>query len=372
MTGIHGPTIAMVAPSLSMIGGQAVQAALLAKQLRDAGYEVEYMPTDPAFPSWMDWLRRMPYIRTVVNEGLYLPSLLRLRHAQLVHIYSASYWSFLLAPLPALIMAKRLRKPIVLNYHSGEAEDHLRHWGMLIHPWLKLVDEIVVPSDYLRRVFASYGYRARVIHNTIDAERFRYRVRAPLRPRFLSIRNLEWYYGVEQTILSFAFLKTKYPDATLSIVGAGSQESELKRLCETLNIREIYFLGAIKPAEMPSVYDNADIFLNSSLIDNQPLSILEAMASGLPIISTGVGDIANMLEDGVTGMIVQERDPAAMAAAAGLFLEQPDRARSMAARAYEQLDRYSWNRVRGQWSVLYDDMIRRIPIEPSDRMQRAA
>ncbi|NWF71534.1 MAG: glycosyltransferase family 4 protein [Nitrospirae bacterium] len=369
----HVPTIAMVAPSLNILGGQAVQATLLATQLRDTGYDVDYVPIDPSFPSWMDWLRRLPYLRTVANEGLYLPSLLRLRHAHIVHIYSASYWSFLLAPLPALLMAKRLRKPVVLNYHSGEAEDHLAHWGSLIHPWLKLVDEIVVPSEYLRGVFAVYGYRVRVIHNTIETDRFRYRVREPLRPRFLSIRNFEWFYGVEQTIRAFGFLKTRYPDATLSIVGAGSQDAELKGLCRSLGISGIRFLGAVKPAEMPSVHDSADIFLNSSLIDNQPLSILEAVASGLPIVSTGVGDIANMIEDGVSGLIVPEREPAAMAAAAGLLLEQPDRARSMASRAYRRLDRYSWSSVRSQWSALYDEMMMgRSHIERREAIRRSA
>lgn len=373
MTGTHVPTIAMVAPSLNIIGGQAVQATLLAKQLRDTGYEVEYMPIDPAFPSWMDWLRRIPYLRTVANEGLYLPSLLRLRHAHIVHIYSASYWSFLLAPLPALLMAKRLRKPVVLNYHSGEAEDHLAHWGSLIHPWLKLVDEIVVPSEYLRGVFAVYGYRVRVIHNTIDTNRFRYRVRDPLRPRFLSIRNFEWFYGVEQTIRAFARLKAKYPEATLSIAGAGSQDAELKGLCRSLGLSGIRFLGAVKPADMPSIHESADIFLNSSLIDNQPLSILEASASGLPIVSTGVGDIANMIEDGVSGLIVPEKNPAAMAAAAERLLEQPEYARVMASRAYKRLDRYSWSRVRSQWSALYDDMTtRRSHIERTEVIRRSA
>ena len=366
------PKIAIIAPSVRMFGGQALHASTLAEQLKGEGFDVQLIPIDPVFPRRLKWLRRVPYVRTVINQCLYLPGLIRLRRCDVVHVSSASYWSFLLAPLPALLTGRIFRKPVLLNYHSGEAEDHLGRWGMLVHPWLKLVDEIVVPSIYLRRIFASYGYRSRVIHNTIDTERFRYRVRAPLRPRFLSIRNFEWYYGVEQTILSFALLKTRYPEATLSIVGAGSQEAELKRLCETLDVREIFFLGAVEPAEMPLVHDDADIFLNSSLVDNQPLSILEAMASGLPIISTGVGDIANMLEDGVSGAIVPERDPAAMAAAAVLFLEKPDLARSMAARAYERLDRYSWRGVRSQWSVLYDDLLRRSHLEPTDSIRRAA
>lgn len=366
------PKIALIAPSLKILGGQALHALMLADQLRTEGYEVRLLPIDPPFPRRLKWLRRLPYVRTVINQCLYLPGLIRLRRVDIVHASSASYWSFLLAPLPAILAGRMLRKPVVLNYHSGEAEDHLAHWGRLIHPWLKLVDEIVVPSEYLRHVFAAYGYRVQVIHNTIDTDRFRYRMREPLRPRFLSIRNFEWFYGVEQTIRAFALLKRAYPDATLSIVGEGSQDAELKKLCHSLGIGGIRFLGAVEPAVMPSVHDSADIFLNSSLIDNQPLSILEAAASGLPIVSTGVGDIANMIEDGVSGTIVPERDPAAMAAAAALLLQQPDRARALAARAHERLDRFSWTRVRSQWSTLYDDLMRRSHIERTEGIRRAA
>ncbi|HXT68046.1 MAG TPA: glycosyltransferase family 4 protein [Nitrospiraceae bacterium] len=366
------PKIALIAPSARTFGGQALHASMLTEQLKGEGYEVQFIPIDPEFSRRFRWVRRVPYIRTLVNQCLYLPGLIRLRRSDIVQASSASYWSFLLAPLPALLSGRLFGKPVVLNYHSGEAEDHLAHWGRLIHPWLKLVDEIVVPSEYLRRVFATYGYRARVIHNTIDIERFQYRVRKPLRPKFLSIRNFEWYYGVDHTIRAYALLKTRYPEATLSIVGAGSQETELKRLCRSLGIEGIRFLGAVDPADMPSVHDGADIFLNSSLIDNQPLSILEAIASGLPVVSTGVGDIVNMLEDGVTGTIVPERDSAAMAAAATRLLEYPDRARSMASQAYAQLDRYSWSRVGSQWSTLYNDIMAGNHMRRMEGIHRAA
>jgi glycosyltransferase involved in cell wall biosynthesis len=366
------PKIALIAPSARTFGGQALHASTLAEQLRAEGYNVQLIPIDPVFPRGLKWLRRLPYLRTVANQCLYLPRLIRLRRSDIVHASSASYWSFLLAPLPAVLAGRMFHRPVVLNYHSGEAEDHLAHWGSLIHPWLRLVDEIVVPSEYLKGVFSTYGYRARVIHNTIDTERFRYRIRTPLHPRFLSIRNFEWYYGVEQTIRAYALLKPKYPDATLSIVGAGSLEGDLKRLCRSLAITGIRFLGAIKPSDMPSIHDGADIFLNSSLLDNQPLSILEAVASGLPIVSTGVGDIANMIESGVTGTIVPERDPAAMADAVMGLLKQPDRARSMASRAYERLDRYSWNRVGSQWATLYDDLMQRNHIGRTEGIRHAA
>jgi glycosyltransferase involved in cell wall biosynthesis len=168
-----------------------------------------------------------------MNQALYLPSLLALRDADVVHIFSASYWSFLLAPGPAMLVARLRGKRVVLNYHSGEAEDHLMRWGALIHPWLRLVDEIVVPSEYLQAVFARHGYQARVIRNIVDTSRFRYRERAPLRLRLLSTRNFEPHYRVDTTLEAFALLKAAYPEATLTLAGYGSEETRLRRLAAT-------------------------------------------------------------------------------------------------------------------------------------------
>lgn len=351
------PKITIVAPSNRMIGGQALHAAMLVDQLREQGYEAHLLPIDPPFPSGTAWLRRLPIARTLLNQSLYLPSLRHLRRTDIAHVSSASYWSFLLAPLPAMMMGRLFGKPVVLNYHSGEAADHLGNWGLFIHPWLALADEIVVPSEYLQQVFASYGYRTRVIHNTVETSLFKYRVRRPLRPRLLSIRSFEWYYGVDHTIRAFALVKQHCPEATLDIAGAGSQEAELRQLAGSMGVSGVRFLGPVASSAMPSLHDRADILLNSSLIDNQPLSILEAMASGLPVVSTGVGDIVNMIEDGVSGTIVPEKNPAAMAAAVERLLENPDRARAMAACAYHRLDRYSWTRVGGQWSALYAGLL---------------
>lgn len=367
------PKIGLIAPSMRVYGGgQALHAIGLAEHLHNEGYGVQLLPIDPAFPRGARWLRQVPYARTVFNQSLYLPSLHRLRRTDIVHVSSASYWSFLVAPVPAMLMGRLLGKPVILNYHSGEANDHLANWGKLVHPWLALADVIVVPSEYLCRVFASYGYRTRVIHNTVDTSRFMYRSRDPLRPRLLSVRNFEWFYGVDHTLQAFALLQRKYPDATLDIAGSGSREEELRALAQSLGVAGVRFLGSVSSADMASVFDRADILLNSSLIDNQPLSILEAMASGLSIVTTGIGDIANMIEDGVTGTIVPERDPDAMAFAAARLLDQPEHARSMASRAYERLDRYSWSRVGSQWATLYDDLMQRNHIGRTEGIRHAA
>lgn len=344
--------IALVAASLDIVGGQEVQASLLCDRFRREGYRLYFVPINPRFPRGAGWLRRLPYLRTVVNEALYIPTLARLRRADVVHVFSASYWSFLIAPAPALLAAKIFGKRAVLNYHSGEAADHLSRWGILVHPFLKLADEIVVPSDYLGEVFARHGYRARVIRNVVDTSRFRFRERQPLRPRLVSTRNLEPIYRVDNTLRAFALLRARHPEATLTIAGGGGEERRLRQLAAPF-AGAVRFVGRVEPASMPRVYDDGDIFVNSSIVDNQPLSVLEAFATGLPVVSTATGEIANMVREGDTGSIIQSGNPAAMAEAITRLLNDPERALSMARRARVEVEKYNWPTAHREWVAAY-------------------
>lgn len=349
--------IALVAASPAVVGGHSVQATALAAQLSTDGYEVSYIPIDVRFPRRLQWIRRFRYVRTVVNELLYVLSLVRLRRSDVVHVFSASYWSFLLGPAPAVIVARLLRKPVVLHYHSGEADDHLNRWRASVRPLLRLVNEIVVPSRYLEEIFTSHGYRTRVIHNLIETWRFTYRERASLQPRLLSTRNLEPHYGVDMIIRAFALLKGRFPDAGLTIVGEGRHEPALRTLVNELGIDGIDFLGRVDPAAMPAVYDAADIFVNASVVDNQPVSILEAFASGLPVVSTPTGDIVSMLVGGEAGLLVNSGDVSGLAAAVTSLLENPQLSLRLTRRAGKQLEQYASAAVGEQWRSVYHGLL---------------
>ena len=347
------PRVALIAASLDILGGQGVQARILVERLQAEGYGVTFIPINPLFPRPLLWIRRYPYVRTILNQLLYLPSLLRMRGADIVHIFSASYFSFLLGPVPAMLLGRFLRKRVFLHYHSGEAEDHLAHWGQLVHPWLRLADEIVVPSDYLRDVFVRHGYQPRVIRNVVDTSCFRYRERVPLQPTLLSTRNLEPYYRVDVTLEAFALVKKQYPEATLTVAGYGSQEDQLRRLAASFGSDGVRFVGRVEHPMVSKLYDFSDIFVNSSIMDNQPVSVLEAFAAGLPVISTGTGDIANLVRDGETGLIVPAEDPAAMSKAVVTLLDNPDWALAMSRRARKEVERYTWAKVGPEWSAIY-------------------
>jgi glycosyltransferase involved in cell wall biosynthesis len=221
-----------------------------------------------------------------------------------------------------------------------------------VHPWLLLADEIVVPSAYLRGIFAQHGYVARVIPNVVDMSRFENRRSGPLRPRLLSTRNLERYYDVANTLRAYALLKTRHPDATLTVAGFGSQEARLRKLAAALGV-DVAFVGRVEPEAMPALCADADIFVNASVVDNQPLSILEAFAAGLLVVSTPTGAIGEMVRHEHNGLLVPVRNPSAMAQTIEKILEQPEAAAAMIARAREDMVRYSWPAVRNAWAEVY-------------------
>ena len=349
-----------MAPSLAVVGGQGIQACALREGLQDDGYRVEFIPINPRFPFFLSPLRRVPVVRTLLNQILFLPRLWRLCPADIAQVFSASYWSFLLAPVPAILVARAARTKVILHYHSGEADDHLTRWGALVHPWLRLVDQIVVPSEYLREIFARHGYHARVIPNVVETTRFQYRERTPLRPRLLSTRHLEPYYGVETVLRAFALLRKRYPEATLTIAGMGSQEPRLRQLAGELGVAPA-FVGRIDPEVMPAVYDAADIFVNASVVDNQPVSLLEALAAGLAVVSTPTGDIPAMLRAGTAGRLVPHADPAAMADAITNLLENPAEAIRMVECARREIERYTWPRIGPEWDALFEGLRRPRP-----------
>jgi glycosyltransferase involved in cell wall biosynthesis len=188
----------------------------------------------------------------------------------------------------------------------------------------------------------------------VDTSDFRYRDGRPGGPHLVSTRNLERHYRVDNTLEAFALVRARYPQATLSIAGYGSEEPQLRSRAASLGLTGIRFLGRVEPSDLPALLDRADVFVNSSIVDNQPVSVLEAFAAGLPVVSTPTGDIANMVRDGETGLLVPAGDPAAMAKAVISLLENPNRAAAMARRARSEVERFSWAQVSDRWARVYN------------------
>ena len=352
--------VAIVAPTLDILGGHSVQAQRLLTAWRgDPDVEAWLVAINPPPPPALRAALRVKYLRTVVTEGTYLPLLVReLARADVVHVFSASYSSFLLAPLPAMMVARLLGRPVVLNYHSGEAADHLRR-SAVARAALSRVELNVVPSPFLAEVFARFGLPATVVPNIIDLDRFAFRERHPLRPRFLSTRNLGYPYNVACTLRAFQLIQDRRGDASLTVVGSGPDEAALRQLAVELGLNHVRFLGRIAPDAIADVYADHDIYLQTPDIDNMPLSVIEAFASGLPVVSTEAGGMSAILRHGHHGLLAPIQDHEAVAREALSLLGNPDVARQFAREAWSTCSSYTWAVARKQWLGAYRSAVTR-------------
>jgi len=352
--------VLLVGPSLDIVGGQSVQLARLLDHFQHTyGVEVDFLPVNPRLPGPLRYLQRVKYVRTMATSVAYIAQLLcRVHRYDVVHAFSASYYSYLLAPLPALAVGKLFKKRTLLNYHSGEADDHLANWRSAVPTMRRIADSIVVPSEYLVTVFRRYGLTASAIFNFVDIDLLPYRERDSLQPLFFSNRNLESLYNVRCTLNAFAVIQKDLPDARLVVAGDGEERAALEAHARSLGLQNVTFVGRVLPELMGKFYDEADVYLNSSDIDNMPLSIIEAYAAGLPVASTDAGGIPYILRDEETGLMVPRGDAAGLAAAALRLLREPGLARRLSTQARaECLRLYVWPAVEPQWLALYSELV---------------
>jgi glycosyltransferase involved in cell wall biosynthesis len=344
----------VIAPSVDIIGGQSIQANQLLRCLaNEPSVQVRFLAVNPRLHSALS----MKYVRTLITLVLYLARLaMEIGRADILHIFTPGYFSFYLAPAPALLLGRLLGKKTILNYHDGRAEDHLTHWPMA-RRWMRLASVIVVPSDYLVEVFARFGFSATRIHNVAEANSLPYRERHQPRPIFLHNRGLAPEYNPACTLHAFAIVQRRYPEARLTIAHAGPLRPELEALTRSLGLRQTQFVGSVSQAQMAALYDSADIYLMSPNADNMPLSLLECFGAGLPIVSSSAGGIPNIVEDRQTGLLFPPNDHQAMAACALRLLEEPGLAARLARNARAECEKYAWPHVGPQWTALYQRLL---------------
>jgi glycosyltransferase involved in cell wall biosynthesis len=352
--------VALVAPSLRYVGGQAVQADLLLRNWEaDADVEARFVPVDPCLRYGFRWIEGVPYLRTLIREPLYCLRLWQsLKDIDVVHIFSASYSSFLLAPLPAWLVARLRGKQTLINYRSGECRDHLQG-SSVARGMLKRVDRLVVPSGYLVEVMREFGLKAQIVPNIVDLSQFSFRLRKPLRPHLVCTRGFHPYYGIDVVVRAFAEVQKSWQGAQLDLVGGGALEHEIRGLVRELNLSGVNFLGVASRQDIGKFYDRADIFVNASNLDNMPVSVLEAFASGTPVVTTAPEGMRYIVDHGRTGLLSDPGDAAALVANILRVLKNSELASSLAQNAFSESSRYSWESVRGQWLKVYSDLVRR-------------
>jgi glycosyltransferase involved in cell wall biosynthesis len=338
--------VALVGPLPPPSGGMANQTLQLARLLDESGVRVRLVRNNsPYRPAWVGRVRGL---RAVFRLVPYLATLWRvLRGADVAHVMANSGWSWHLFAAPAIWLARLRGVPVLVNYRGGDAERFLRGQARWVLPTLRLARVLAVPSGFLQSVFARHGIEAEIVPNVVDLVRF-----TPATPRvpgqhMVVTRNLEKIYDISTALRVLATVRHRYPAARLTVAGSGPELDALKRLADELGVAQaVRFTGRLDNERVAQLYREADVLLNPSTVDNMPVSLLEAMASGVPIVSTDVGGIPYLVEHGRTALLVAPRDPEAMAAAV-LRVFDDDRLRDGLVQSGLQACRaYTWDCVR--------------------------
>ena len=347
--------VCIVGPLPPPSGGMANQCEQLVRLLRGEGVDVHLVRTNP--PYWPSWSARLPVLRAGLRLLPYLWRLWRaVGRAQVVHVLANSGWAWHLCVAPALWLAALRGTPVIVNYRGGEADAFFADAPGHVLRALSQAALRVTPSAFLHRVFARHGLDAEIIPNIIDLSRF-----GPTQardfgdsPRLLVARNLEPIYDIPTAIRAFAQVRRRYPGARLTVAGTGPELESLRELVVNLGLdAAIDFAGRIDNAAMPSLYAAADCVLNTSTVDNMPISVLEAFASGVALVSTAAGGIPDIVTDEVSGLLTAVGDDQALARSVCRVLGEPALAERLRAAGLAEAARYEWAQVRPLWLAAY-------------------
>jgi len=268
-------------------------------------------------------------------------------------------------------LKKALGVPTIITIHGARSDRALHRW--LGRKAFRLVDRVIVVSKALQQELLSLGVPERkinVISSGIDAASFR---RSPLegltnksgriKVQILSVGRLHPVKGYDVLIEALCELRQMAGDIVTRIVGDGPEEKRLRQLAEGRNIY-LDFVGRLSPPDIRDLLARADLFVMPSVnlgrqAEGTPTAILEAMAAGLPIVASDSGGIRHLVENGVNGVLVPERDPKALAQAIISLIENPGRTHAMADANIVKAKKSDWSVVGERVEQLYREVLRK-------------
>lgn len=347
------PSVCLVAELPPPAGGMAVQAERLSGQLRTQGHALRNVRTNALAHG--SAVRRVPLLRGLVNWALFMPNLLAsIPRCRVVHIFSNSGLSFFLFSMPAILLGRLFVRRVVVHYHGGAAPGFLARSAHVVVPLLRLAQAIIVPSPFLARVFQRYGLSTVEIANLVTIAAPGRRAGTAATPRLLTARNLTPVYNIACALRTFARVHARLPGAELTVAGDGPERAHLEKLAATLGITgQVRFTGSIGNDQLRALMGECDVLLNTSRTDNQPVSVMEAFASGLAVVSTDVGGIPDLVTNGVDGLLAPDDDDAALAAAILRLLEDGELRTRLIANARQHALRFSWPRIYPALALTY-------------------
>jgi glycosyltransferase involved in cell wall biosynthesis len=277
-----------------------------------------------------------------------------------VEVYSGT--AFLWAEMVCSLL-DLLRKPYVLTLHGGNLPVFTQRWHWRVKPLLQRARAVTSPSNYLQERMCIYRSEILLIPNPLHIKDYPFRHRSLLRPRLIWLRAFHDIYNPQMAVDVLAELRKSFPDTQLIMIGPEKSDRSLAALypiIEKLDLsNNIQLIPGIPKSDVPEYLMQADIFINTTNVDNTPVSVIEAMACGLCVVSTNVGGIPYLLDHEETALLVPPNDSESMAAAVNRVLNEPDLAHRLSQNARKKVEQFDWSAILPQWETLFADVIAR-------------
>lgn len=319
------------------VGGISGQVDILQKMLQADGHTAEVFSTKAPL------LRRMLLPFKLKSTG---------KDFDVFHIHCCSNWGF----LPAVVgvsVGRRLGKRIVLTYHGGGGEKFFDRHPKLVRHFLTRTDANIVLSGFLAQVFEKHGLPFVTIPNILELGDSRFRQREMLLPNYICTRAHEPLYNIPCILRAFRKVQSIRPEATLTLVGGGSEHENLVQMAEELGLQNVTFTGRVANEDIYTYLDRADIMLSAPTVDNMPVSVLEAMNAGLLVISSKVGGVPYMVKNNSTGLLFDSDDSDALAGKMLWAIDNQTVGRAIALQGHKAVSRYRWENIKEQLYETY-------------------
>jgi len=269
----------------------------------------------------------------------------------LIDTYStkAFWYAFVCSQLARIFNLKYI--PIL---HGGNLPNRLKKNPKLCQMVFANAYQNVAPSGYLRQAFQEAGFTNVIyIPNSIEIEKYTFKNRTELAPKLLWVRAFASIYNPEMAVKVLFELQRKYPNASLTMVGPDKDGSlnTTRAFADYINCK-VNFTGQLSKEDWWQLASEHDIFINTTHFDNTPVSVMEAMALGLPVVSTNVGGIPYLLTDKENALLVPDNDVTSMMNAICSLLEDQEQAKNLALNARNFIEQMDWKMVKEKWKKI--------------------
>ena len=276
-----------------------------------------------------------------------------------IEVYSGL--GFIWAEIMSLFL-RSLRRPFVLALYGGNLPKFGGQHPKRMRHLLSSAKYVLSPSAYTMELMRDFRNDILVLPYGMDLSQYQFRLRNSPKLKMLTMRAFHSMYNLHLAPQVLALLVNEYKmEAQLVMTGSDKGDGTLEKVIETakrLNVHEyLNITGFVPRKKLPSIINSADILLNTTNVDNTPVSVLEAMACGLCVVSTNVGGIPYLLGDEQDALLVPPGDVGAMAAAVRRVLIKPGLAERLSRNARHKAEQFDWSMILPKWETLFQELV---------------